>query len=263
MAHKTAYERVEIIGNYPIAGEVYELTVACKREVEPGQFFMLRGFSDINMLPRPISINTCTKDTLTFQYATVGKGTRELALKKSGDYLEILGPLGNGFLQEELNLPHLPQRKIKIALVAGGIGIAPFRYLSQKLAAVKSKLPADLQDNLQVDLYAGFRSEVYGITGMEEYVDHIHIATNDGTCGHRGYITEILPADYDYIYACGPTVMLRSLQQQAFKGQLYLSLENRMACGIGACLACSCRTTAGMKRVCKEGPVFAAREVCL
>ncbi len=251
MALKQAYEQVKILQNQAVSQGIYALTVACKREVKAGQFFMLKGFSDRNMLPRPISIYDRTPDTLTFLYAVVGKGTSELATKKVGDGVDVLGPLGNGFRLPDPNTP------CKIALVAGGIGIAPFPYLAKAAQA------ANRQSKWKIDLYAGFRKTVYGVAECADYVSQTFIATNDGSVGQRGFVTDLITDTYDYVYCCGPTVMMKALQQLHLRAKVYLSLENRMACGIGACLACSCVTNLGMRRVCKDGPVFAAEEVCL
>lgn len=251
LPRKKAYELATVLTNREIAKGIYELKVALTREVKVGQFFMLKGFSDLTMLPRPLSIYDCSKDTLSFLYAVVGRGTNELANKKAGDFVEVLGPLGNGFQLPEAG------RQAKIALVAGGIGIAPFLYLAKELAG------HNLQAKWQIDLFAGFRNEIYAVDAIKEYVDQVYIATNEGTVGHKGFVTDLIADTYDYVYCCGPTPMMKSLQALNLRAETFLSLENRMACGIGACLACSCKTSFGMQRVCKEGPVFRASEVAL
>ena len=135
-----------------------------------------------------------------------------------------------------------------VALVAGGIGIAPMLYLAKKLEA-------------DVDLYAGFRDEIYFTEEFKEFTKNTYIATNTGSVGHKGFITEIIKDDYDVIYCCGPNPMMNSVKNLGFDIPVYVSLESRMGCGIGACLACSCKTKNGMKRICKEGPVFEVKEV--
>lgn len=248
---KKAYEAVKVLDNKEIVPGIFELVVACDRQVKVGQFFMLKGFSDLTMLPRPLSIYDKSAGTLSFLYAVVGRGTNELANKKTNDYVEVLGPLGNGF-----TLPD-PSKQAKIALVAGGIGIAPFLYLAKEIER------QNIANKWQIDLLAGFQHTVYAVEAIAKHVDKVIIATNDGSVGHKGFVTDLIQDSYDYVYCCGPTPMMKSLQNLNLQAETFLSLENRMACGIGACLACSCKTSLGMQRVCKEGPVFRASEVAL
>lgn len=243
MENKKAYERVEIVLNEKIASNIYKMVVKGDFKANVGQFYMIKCFEDVNMLPRPISICDLTENEMTFLYAVVGKGTEIMSKKRIGDIIEILGPLGNGFNAEEFG------EDKRVAMIAGGIGIAPFLYLAKKL-------------NAKVDLYAGFRDEIYFIDDFKDYVENVYISTNDGSTGHKGFITEIVKRDfYDGVYCCGPNPMMNSVKNLELGVPVYLSLESRMACGIGACLACSCRTNDGMKRICKEGPVFEAKEV--
>ena len=133
--------------------------------------------------------------------------------------------------------------------MAGGIGIAPFLYL------VKS-IPNP------VEVFVGYRSNPYFIEELKPYAEKIHIATEDGSVGEKGFVTSMLsPEDFDMILACGPNPMMETLQNMIGKVPSQFSMESRMACGIGACLGCSIETTEGMKRVCHEGPVFVGQEV--
>ena len=236
-----SYEKVEIILNEKISEGIYKMNVKGEFKAKVGQFYMVKCFEDGTMLPRPISICDMEDNKLTFLYAVVGKGTKIMSEKKIGDSIEILGPLGNGFPIDEY-------KGKKVALVAGGIGIAPMLYLAKKLEA-------------DVDLYAGFRDEIYFTEEFKEFTKNTYIATNTGSVGHKGFITEIIKDDYDVIYCCGPNPMMNSVKNLGFDIPVYVSLESRMGCGIGACLACSCKTKNGMKRICKEGPVFEVKEV--
>ena len=236
-----SYEKVEIILNEKIADGIYKMDVKGEFKARVGQFYMVKCFEDGNMLPRPISICDIEDNKLTFLYAVVGKGTKIMSEKKVGDSVEILGPLGNGFPIEKY-------KGKKVALVAGGIGIAPMLYLAKKLEA-------------DVDLYAGFRDEAYFTEDFKEFTKITYIETNSGRDGHNGFITEILKDDYDVIYCCGPNPMMNSVKNLGFDIPVYVSLESRMGCGIGACLACSCKTKSGMQRICKEGPIFEVKEV--
>lgn len=235
-----AYKKVEIISNEEISKDIFKMVVKGNFKTRVGQFYMIKGFEDGNMLPRPISICDATEDTLTFLYAVVGKGTKIFANKKEKEYIEILGPLGNGF--------EIFEDDKKVAIVAGGIGIAPMLYLAKSL-------------NKKVDLYVGFRDEVYFVDDFKDYVENIYISTNDGSVGHKGFITEIIKDEYDTVYCCGPNPMMNSVKNLGLHSKVYVSLESRMACGIGACLACSCKTNNGMKRICKDGPIFEVSEV--
>lgn len=236
------YQDGKIISNLEISQNIYKVSLEGDFEGHPGQFYMIRGWNGLDpFLARPISISDLEDGKITFLYEVRGRGTHIISELKEGDKLTILGPLGNGF---DLDLEG------KIALVAGGVGIAPMYYLSKRL------------EN-KADLYAGFRSDVYLMDEFREHTENIHISTEDGSCGHEGYIIDIFnPEDYDYVLSCGPTPMLKALMAKC-KGivPVYSSMESRMGCGIGTCLACSIETVRGRERVCKEGPVFLAEEV--
>ncbi len=239
---KDSYQDKEILENKEIAPGIFKLIVRSEEYVKPGQFYMLRSWG-VNdpFLARPISVHNYEGDKLTFLYAKVGKGTDILSTLKSGDIINILGPLGEGFKN---------YKDKKIALVAGGIGIAPLLYLAKKLEG-------------KVDLYAGFKNRTYCLESFEDFVDNIYFSTEDGSEGHKGFITDILEVEsYDLIISCGPTPMMKLLKELCDnKTKLVVSLENSMACGIGACMGCTVETKNGMKRVCKEGPVLQAEEV--
>lgn len=237
------YRNAKIISNQEIIDGIYKMVVEDKSEIKAGQFYMLKYKGAATLLPRPISICEKNDDTLTFLYAVVGKGTKEFANLKENDEIALTGPLGNGF--------DLSKNYGKVALVSGGIGTAPMLELAKELRA-KNK-------NEVIDLYAGFRDDVFLLDNFEGYVNNINITTNTGKYGHKGFITEILkPEDYDTVLCCGPEVMMKAVIEmcKAKNVKIYVSMEKHMACGVGACLVCTCKTKDGNKRTCKDGPVF-------
>lgn len=237
------YKSVEIIENRKISDDIYLMTLNTDLKGTPGQFYMLRSWNLDPLLPRPISIFDVSENEISFLYQVVGKGTEIMANKKPRDKIELLGPLGNGFTIEGE----------KVAVVGGGIGIAPLPYLCKKL-----KL-----ENKYVEVFLGYRTKPYLTEKFEKIADKVHIATEDGSIGHKGYVTEIIGKDFDTLYSCGPNLMMKSLKDLNICDSEYYSLESRMACGIGACLGCSIKTVNGMKRVCHEGPIFSKDEVFL
>lgn len=242
---KNTYTDGIIISNEEIENNIYKIVLDGDFSGEVGQFFMLRGWEGLDpLLPRPISIADMNDDgQLTLLYEVRGRGTHIISKLRQGDKLSLLGPLGSGF--------NITGQEKNVALVSGGVGIAPLLYLSRKL-------------NCKVDLYCGFRDVSYFTNEFSKYVENIYITTETGTEGHKGFVTDILDTKkYDSIYSCGPIPMMNSLYNITDDiNKLQLSMESRMACGIGACLGCTIKTTKGMKRVCKEGPVFSGSEVC-
>lgn len=246
---KAGYRQGKILSNKKLASDIYELIVDRPHEDflgSPGQFYMLRAWQGDPFLARPISIANIEDNRLVFLYQVKGRGTRIFSQLKTGDRLELLGPLGQGFEIEDQGI----DGSSRLALVAGGIGLAPLVYLAKEI-------PGPL------DFYCGFREEVYYKDIIESYVDQVYIATEDGSQGHKGFVTDLLKVEnYQQIYGCGPEAMMKKLVNMA-EGQtpVYISAERTMACGIGACLGCSLETQAGLVRVCKEGPVFPGKEV--
>ncbi|NLV77457.1 MAG: dihydroorotate dehydrogenase electron transfer subunit [Tissierellia bacterium] len=240
---KEGYRKVTICSNREIATDIYEMKVKGSGILgDPGQFYMLKGWLGLDpFLPRPISICDISDDKITFLYEIRGKGTGIMANLKALDKIEILGPLGNGF---NLN------SKGNIAIISGGIGIAPMIYTMKSI-------------DTPIDFYCGFRDEVYYIDEIKKHANNIYITTEDGSVGHKGFITELfVPEKYDIVMTCGPIPMMKKVVQMCKdKVPVFISMESRMACGIGACLGCSIETTWGMKRVCKDGPVFSGEEV--
>ncbi len=237
-----------------IAADVYSLWLQTEKiaaEAKPGQFISVYSKDESRMLPRPISICETDRGTgrLRIVYRIAGQGTEEFSRLKEGDTVEILGPLGNGF----------PLKGKKAFLMGGGIGIPPMVQLAKEL-------------DCQVQIIAGYRDEQF-LTEELGGNGELYIATEDGSAGTKGNVLDAVRENgltADIIYACGPRPMLRAVKEYAAENDIecYLSMEERMACGIGACLACVCQsvevdghTHVHNKRICKDGPVFLSTEV--
>lgn len=264
-----SYGTVRVRENAEIAPSVYRLVTAKEAvtgpiaDPVPGQFFMLRARPSGVLLGRPISVYTSQADSLTFLILKKGAGTAELCALRAGDSLDLVGPVGNRFLTPaELARDGLPpfdpsaaaagiDPSLRVALIGGGIGIAP-------VAGFALTLPEK-----SFDFFASFRSTPYGLDGLAERARQLHITTEDGSAGVKGMASAVFqPSSYDLVYACGPTAMLVWLRSACMNGPAaWLSLEQRMACGAGACLGCTIRTASGNRRCCVDGPVFLASEV--
>ena len=213
---------------------------------------MLRcwGAAETPVLSRPISVHDVDEreGTLTFLYQIKGEGTQKLAHLAWGQTLTLTGPCGNGF---DVAAAAAAGR---VAVVGGGIGVAPLLLLCRELAAAGCK----------PELYAGFRDAPYALEDFLPYCAAISVATDSGAVGYHGLVTGILhPEEFDLVLTCGPNVMMQGVYRLcAEKGVPCLaSLERKMACGLGACLGCTCHTKVGPKTVCQDGPVFPAQEV--
>lgn len=236
------YKKSKVLSNEKIVDNIYKMVCEDQNQIIPGQFYMLK-LKGQTLLPRPISICEKVGDEITFLYAVTGKGTEEFSKLRSNEYIELTGPLGNGFnLEEELG---------KVAIVAGGIGTAPMLEVSKKLRE-KNK------DGI-IDVYMGFRDEIYLKEELENYADNVYVTTNTGKYGHKGFVTDILkPEEYDTVLCCGPEIMMKKVIEicKEKNVKIYVSMEKHMACGVGACLVCTCKTKDGNKRTCKDGPIF-------
>jgi dihydroorotate dehydrogenase electron transfer subunit len=205
---------------------------------------MLRTDAMEPFLSRPISIHDADGERLHFVFETRGEGTRNLGRLGKGDEIRVLGPLGNGYEIENISG--------RVAVVAGGMGIAPMNYVIKGLR------------NCRIDVYGGFRNEVYGVEGIRKHANNIYITTENGSAGLKGYVTEIFdPLGYDIVLCCGPEIMMKKVVGicNANEVPVYVSMEKHMACGVGACLVCTCKTREGNKRVCRDGPVFSGEDV--
>ncbi|MCL2245779.1 MAG: dihydroorotate dehydrogenase electron transfer subunit [Lentimicrobiaceae bacterium] len=236
------YYNSKIIAQKKIATGIFHLTVIQNAEtIAPGQFYMLQVEDGALSLMRPISVYNIENEQLHFLYKVIGKGTELLSKLQKGDAIKLLGPLGNGFPCGEVSG--------KVALVGGGIGIPPLFETAKQLK----------KQGCHVDVFLGYKDELFAFEAFDEVCDNIFIASEAGEEGYRGFITDIFHAqNYNAVFTCGPEIMMRKVKEICDTQQVsvWLSMENRMACGIGACLVCTCKTTGGMKRCCKEGPVF-------
>ncbi|HBQ28055.1 hypothetical protein DK28_0206775 [Peptococcaceae bacterium SCADC1_2_3] len=284
-----SYNTVKITRQEEIAPGFYFLSFKSPflvHQAQPGQFVYFRCSNTYDpLLPRPFSIAMVNeeKNEAAVLYQVVGRGTALLAQKKELDYLNVLGPLGRGFTLPPLGQPfqpkccpkgleqlkNFPQFFLRIAVVAGGVGIAPLFFLLQRLK--------DLPD-LIIEILIGARSTKQlllkpEIKNLSPQIN-LHLATDDGSCGYHGPVTEMLStllgADkIDLVYACGPKAMLKTVAKLLAEYNLpgEVSLEKQMGCGVGACLSCVCKTKGDKEnsfrysRVCKEGPVFPAQEI--
>ena len=223
-----------------------------------GQFFTLRawGADEAPFLSRPISVHDFDAATgaLTFLYQVKGEGTQKLAALKEGDTLTVTGPCGNGFDVAAIARA-AGGKNGKIAVVGGGIGTAPMYQVTRELAAA----------GVKPDVFFRFRDTPYCMEEYREIANLVKVSTDTGAVGFHGFVTQLYdPADYDVVLVCGPTVMMKNAARLcAEKGTpCFVSMEKKMACGIGACLGCTCETKGGEgKSVCKNGPVFDATEV--
>lgn len=236
------YKGSKVLYNERVVDNIFKMVCEDENDIKAGQFYMLK-LNGQTLLPRPISICEKEGNKITFLYAVVGAGTEEFSKLREGDTINLTGPLGNGFnLEEDLG---------KVALVCGGIGTAPMVEVAKQLRAKNA-------DGI-IDVYAGFRDEIYLKEDLEKYANKVEITTNTGKYGHKGFVTEIFkPEEYDTVLCCGPEVMMKAVIEMCkAKGtKIYVSMEKHMACGVGACLVCTCKTKDGFKRTCKDGPVF-------
>ncbi len=247
-------EKAVIIRQEEIADDIYSMWLKTEKiadAAKAGQFVSVYCQEGSRLLPRPISICEIekSKNAIRLVYRVAGKGTDEFSKMSTGMQLKIVGPLGNGF----------PKKDKKAFLIGGGIGIPPMLQLAKELDCEKQ-------------IVLGFRDELFLMDEFKAQGD-VYVATEDGSAGTKGNVLDAIREnglEADIIYACGPLPMLRALKEYAAEKKMgcWISMEERMACGIGACLACVCKSkekdahsNVNNKRVCKEGPVFRAEEV--
>lgn len=235
--------RSRVKENRTVADVIFQLTVDFDGKVIPGQFFMIKTLDNSFLLPRPISVNDVNKNSVTFLYRAEGVGTTRISAMRSGDELQLFGPLGNGFNIDEL--------QGRTAVVGGGIGTAPLLYLVKLLGE-------------KADAYLGFKDCVYKVDEFENFADKTVVVTENGSTGEKGFVTDYIEyGKYDAVVACGPEIMMSKIMQNCTENNVkcYVSLERRMACGMGVCLGCTVATKNGNKRACKDGPVFSGEEL--
>ena len=250
-------EKCIVISQDCIAKDIYSLWLKTDKiaaQARPGQFVSVYCNDGGHLLPRPISLCEINqeKGTLRLVYRVVGKGTEMFAALKAGDSVEVLGPLGNGFPMEEAEGK-------RVFLIGGGIGVPPMLETAKQLKG-------------EPVLVMGYRDGLF-LTDEMKKAGELVIATEDGSAGTKGNVLDAIRENdlkADMIFACGPKPMLRALKAYGLENNIpcYVSMEERMACGVGACLGCVCQSTevddhsqVKNKRVCKDGPVFLSTEV--
>lgn len=242
----------KIIENKELCQNIYEIVIECPEiaeEAKPGQFLHIKTNNGLDpLLRRPVSISRAYKDKghISLIYQVIGRGTKEMAAVKPGEEIDVMGPLGNGF-------PVFHGKKC--AVVGGGMGVAPLLELASYIASC--------------DAYLGFKSSTFKLNDFKSVCKELFVATEDGNAGSKGYVTDIIRdiSKYDIVYTCGPKPMMKKIKElcESNSVQCFVSVEERMGCGIGACLVCACRIKEGdvwhYRKACTDGPVFDSREV--
>ncbi len=235
----------KITSNEKIARDIFKMTLAGDTSAitAPGQFVNIK--LDGLFLRRPISVCDCVGDNLTLIYKVVGRGTEQMSRMKSGDELDLLTGLGNGYNTRTSGDSPL--------LIGGGVGVPPMYMLCRELISEGKNVTVVLGFNSKDDV---FYENEFRALGAD-----VHIATADGTYGTKGFVTDVIKnLQYTFFYTCGPEPMFRAMHKMMKTPGQY-SFEERMGCGFGACMGCSCKTLTGNKRICKEGPVMESEEI--
>ena len=235
----------EIVSNRNLAPSVYEMVLrgSSTEDCTPGRFVQLK--LDSFYLRRPISVCDAEDGRLTLVYKIVGRGTEAMAQYASGKRIDVLTGLGNGY-----DLDRSGDRPL---LIGGGAGVPPMYLLARRLIAQGKKPTVILGFNKAEEI---FYEEQFRALGVKTI-----IATADGSVGVKGFVTDAMEGlDYTYTYACGPEPMLKAVYNRASTSGEY-SFEERMGCGFGACMGCTCETKYGNKRICKDGPVLTKEEI--
>ncbi len=250
-------ETVQVISQEKLADGVYSMWFQTKNianDSQAGQFISIYCQDGSRILPRPISICEVNGDRLRVVYRVVGKGTDEFSKYQEGQQIPVLGPLGNGFYKKDKTA----------MLIAGGIGIPPMLQLAKELKE---------ESNCKIQIVVGYRDNQMFLKDDLSQYGEVFIATEDGSFGSKGNVMNAIADNNlsaNVIYSCGPTPMLCAVKNYGIENNIetQISLEEKMACGIGACLACVCKskekdhhTNVDNKRICADGPVFYAEEV--
>ena len=254
----------EIISNKKIAGDIFDMRIKedyIAQTARPGQFVNIYIPRADLLLPRPISVCETFIDEGVFRIVcqAVGEGTKIISRLKPGDALRMTGPAGNGF---DINLIY-KRDGANITIAGGGIGVPPLLFLARALA--------ENGNNTKITAFLGFKTKTRAILTDEfEKAGAVRISTDDGSLGYNGFVPDHMRAagvEADIIYACGPAPMLKNIAAYAAKKNVpcFVSMEERMACGLGACVGCAVKVKTGdgftYKKACSDGPVFDAREV--
>lgn len=252
-------KRVLVVENEPLTERIGLLSLKVDQHLcrvfNPGQFLKIKLTDERfdPLFPRPFTVHSLQEDTLRILYQVVGKGTKALRIVKAGSYVEILAPLGQ---------PYPRDIEFPLALVGGGVGVAGFGFLLERLSSQKRRETA---------LYYGASkdSDLVRLDYFKSFEVHLRLATEDGSLGFKGYITDLLERDlkercFKTIIACGPLAMLKKLKE-SLRGssiKLYLSLESFMACGTGFCMGCVLpKRGGGYVHLCRDGPTLLAEEI--
>lgn len=235
----------KVLYNFELAPSVFRMVLEGDTSalLAPGQFVNIK--LEGKFLRRPISVSEYDKKTITIIYKVVGEGTEQMSKMTAGDTLDMLVGLGNGFNPEKGG--------DKPLVIGGGVGIPPLYGLCKELIALGKKPTVILGFNTKSEV---FYEEVFRLLGAE-----VIVTTVDGSHGVKGFVTNAMEnIDYDYFFTCGPMPMFKAIEAVAKTSGQY-SFEERMGCGFGACMGCSCKTKYGNKRICKDGPVLYREEI--
>jgi dihydroorotate dehydrogenase electron transfer subunit len=255
----------EVLENKTLTNDVFTLVLKRPIEMEPilpSQFFNLKAHEH-PYLRRPISISKFDEGTLEFTIIKKGEGTKRFQTLKPGEFMDVQGPLGNSYTLEESSK--------RVMVVGGGIGVPPQAVLTEALRA-------KFAEEVIIDVFLGFRENPYLVERFKGMATTLVVASEAGFGDYKGYVTDVVQRalenqgdkPYDHIYVCGPHILIEKVAKLglAYKIQTQLLMEERMACGIGACMVCTCKVKDDTmpqgywnKRVCKDGPVFLASEV--
>ncbi len=232
-----------VLSNQPLTKDVYKMVLEGDTQyiTAPGQFINIA--LDGKYLRRPISVCDYDENTITIIYKVVGEGTEQMSKMPVGTVLDVLTGLGNGYDISKSTTP---------LLIGGGVGVPPMFNLAKELIKAGQKPYVILGFNTKDEI---FYEEEFKAIGCD-----VAITTVDGSYGTKGFVTDALPADYDYFYTCGPLPMFKAIYNATTTSGQF-SFEERMGCGFGGCMGCSCKTKYGNKRICKDGPVLVKEEI--
>ena len=233
-----------IAENKALTPSVYRMVLSgdASAVTAPGQFINI--LIDGLFLRRPISVCDSTADSVTIIYKVIGKGTEKMSQMTKGEQLDVLTGLGNGYdVSAAGNTP---------LLIGGGVGVPPLYKLAKLLTAAGKTVTVILGFNTKDEI---FYEKEFAALGAD-----VRVTTVDGSCGIKGFVTAAMPESYSHYYACGPEPMLKAVFSAA-KSPGEMSFEERMGCGFGACMGCSCKTVTGFKRICKDGPVMKSEDI--